>query len=982
MNTILSSGYLDRAVDGGAARSHRRGGCRCGGDVRVVPPRAGADRRPRRGSRRRAVRRVEIPLRRNALERGVAGARRRAGGGRRDRLARTSQSRDTDAGRGACSLPMFRPTWCANWRIRAGSRRRCPEFDCDVTVVFCDIRNFTALSATLQPARVRDLLDRYYEYSVAIIHRHRGTVMQFVGDEVFAVFGAPVAGRQRLPARRLRCAVGDAGRGRLARRPADGRRAAAASGSASGSTVDRSWPPTSVRRTAVSTPSLAKPSTSAPGCASGPAPGQIVVSDQAWNTVAPELRHHFVAEGSIDLKGVVAPVAVYRASRASPVPGGHDSATAGAASNGDGRGEPFDARHGGPIGSVGTRARRGGRKIRRERRMSRWRVVTIGVRAGACGRRHVSLIAAICSVALWWGGACPGARVARAGTGGGRRCVGDRSPGSSCAAAPMPRTCCWLRSSRLPWVTACAPTTPDMRRSPTSTGRARASTSTPSSRSSSWSTTRESPRRGRRWGSDARGTGSSRWARGEFTVETSQATATVRGTAFAIDCPTAVTVLVPRRQRHHRVDPWPMVRWSWSSAPAEVVVDRRGRRTDHPGGVRPGSRRSVAGRQRQPGHRGRVRRPGDDPAGQRSDHDRSRRHGTPTPSTESTTTTEPQTSTTTTEPSETEPSTTTSTEPPTTSTDVRRRTSTDRRRRRPRSTEPPTTSTEPTDDVGNDDHIDVHDDDVDDDIDIDDDLARTTANATVRPEQIALCHRVEGLGNTGNGYNLLVVDDADSARSTRVHPRRPRPGAEPPSATSCPKWRPSSTVGFAAALDHHDDDTRPGDHAAAPVIEGGDSRAGTRPAVTPTADHGGGTSAGRRRWRCSRTPPPWSRRSRRASTESPADWPPRQSPRRAPSGSGTGRVVRPTSAGDPHGSRVTGWASDPRSRSLNDTAHAARIVQRARLAQGGHIVNLEASPPHPDHASLDELLEDPIGRRSGSSRHRRQVVLAQADHDR
>ena len=64
---------------------------------------------------------------------------------------------------------------------------------CDVTVVFCDLRNFTALSGTLPPARVRDLLDTYYEYSVAIIQRHRGTVMQFVGDEVFAVFGAPVA---------------------------------------------------------------------------------------------------------------------------------------------------------------------------------------------------------------------------------------------------------------------------------------------------------------------------------------------------------------------------------------------------------------------------------------------------------------------------------------------------------------------------------------------------------------------------------------------------------------------------------------------------------------------------------------------------------------------------------------------------------------------------------------------------------------------
>ena len=45
-------------------------------------------------------------------------------------------------------------------------------------------------------------------------------------------------------------------------------------------------------------------STSAAGCANAPEPGEIVVSEQAWNEVAPELQCHFVAEGPIDLKGV------------------------------------------------------------------------------------------------------------------------------------------------------------------------------------------------------------------------------------------------------------------------------------------------------------------------------------------------------------------------------------------------------------------------------------------------------------------------------------------------------------------------------------------------------------------------------------------------------------------------------------------------------------------------------------------------------
>ena len=62
----------------------------------------------------------------------------------------------------------------------------------DVTVFFCDLRGFTATSATLEPGQVRTLLDVYYEATVALILSAGGTLMQFVGDEVFAVFGAPI----------------------------------------------------------------------------------------------------------------------------------------------------------------------------------------------------------------------------------------------------------------------------------------------------------------------------------------------------------------------------------------------------------------------------------------------------------------------------------------------------------------------------------------------------------------------------------------------------------------------------------------------------------------------------------------------------------------------------------------------------------------------------------------------------------------------
>jgi adenylate cyclase len=61
-----------------------------------------------------------------------------------------------------------------------------------ITAFFCDLRGFTPLAATLEAVHVRRLLDLYYEHVCARILAHGGTIMPFVGDEVFAVFGAPV----------------------------------------------------------------------------------------------------------------------------------------------------------------------------------------------------------------------------------------------------------------------------------------------------------------------------------------------------------------------------------------------------------------------------------------------------------------------------------------------------------------------------------------------------------------------------------------------------------------------------------------------------------------------------------------------------------------------------------------------------------------------------------------------------------------------
>lgn len=62
-----------------------------------------------------------------------------------------------------------------------------------VAVIFCDIRGFTPISEESQPKDVVSFLNDYYSLYTKIIKQHNGTVNQFIGDEIFAIFGAPVA---------------------------------------------------------------------------------------------------------------------------------------------------------------------------------------------------------------------------------------------------------------------------------------------------------------------------------------------------------------------------------------------------------------------------------------------------------------------------------------------------------------------------------------------------------------------------------------------------------------------------------------------------------------------------------------------------------------------------------------------------------------------------------------------------------------------
>lgn len=62
-----------------------------------------------------------------------------------------------------------------------------------VTVVFADIVGFTTLSETMDPERVKRLVDSWFERLVADITAFGGRVDKIVGDGILALFGAPVA---------------------------------------------------------------------------------------------------------------------------------------------------------------------------------------------------------------------------------------------------------------------------------------------------------------------------------------------------------------------------------------------------------------------------------------------------------------------------------------------------------------------------------------------------------------------------------------------------------------------------------------------------------------------------------------------------------------------------------------------------------------------------------------------------------------------
>lgn len=90
-------------------------------------------------------------------------------------------------------LRRFLPAQVADLIISAGdgaaflqSHRR------EVTVVFCDLRGFTAFAETAEPEEVMAVLGEYHTCLGEVIARHEGTLERFLGDGLLVVFNDPL----------------------------------------------------------------------------------------------------------------------------------------------------------------------------------------------------------------------------------------------------------------------------------------------------------------------------------------------------------------------------------------------------------------------------------------------------------------------------------------------------------------------------------------------------------------------------------------------------------------------------------------------------------------------------------------------------------------------------------------------------------------------------------------------------------------------
>ncbi len=94
-----------------------------------------------------------------------------------------------------------------------------PEERRQVTVLFADLSGYTAVAERMDPEAVKQLIERALRRLGNEVTRFGGTVDKYIGDNVMALFGAPVAHEDDAE-RAIRASIGHAGGDGRDQRPA------------------------------------------------------------------------------------------------------------------------------------------------------------------------------------------------------------------------------------------------------------------------------------------------------------------------------------------------------------------------------------------------------------------------------------------------------------------------------------------------------------------------------------------------------------------------------------------------------------------------------------------------------------------------------------------------------------------------------------------------------------------------------------------
>ncbi|MFA6439273.1 MAG: BREX system ATP-binding domain-containing protein, partial [Bacteriovoracaceae bacterium] len=104
----------------------------------------------------------------------------------------------------AALLQKYIPHELANKILSAGaqieSERRL------VTVMFADVSGFTAMSEKLDAEEVTTVINDCFKGLISIVYKYEGVIDKFIGDEIMAIFGAPLT-HENDPERAIRCSM-------------------------------------------------------------------------------------------------------------------------------------------------------------------------------------------------------------------------------------------------------------------------------------------------------------------------------------------------------------------------------------------------------------------------------------------------------------------------------------------------------------------------------------------------------------------------------------------------------------------------------------------------------------------------------------------------------------------------------------------------------------------------------------------------------